>query len=379
MSGCIYSRECGGCTYQDMSYEEQLMNKRKALENLLDRLCPVADVIGMDNPYHYRNKVHAVFGRDKKGNVICGTYKAGTHKIVDIEECNIEDVVCRRIIRDIKHIAVRHKIKIYDEDRQTGFLRHVLLRRGFKSGEIMVVLVCAGLQFPDGKNFVRQLIKLHPEITTIILNENNLKTTFVLGKKEKVLYGKGYITDSLCGHDFRISSGSFYQINSVQTEKLYDRAVRMAGLTGKERVVDAYCGIGTIAITASAYSGEVIGVELNRNAIKDAIINAKENNIKNVRFIADDAGKFMRKMARNHEKCDVVFMDPPRSGSTEEFMDSVAILSPKTVVYISCGPDTLARDLRYFKKKRYEPMCCYGFDMFPFTEWCEAVVLLEKR
>jgi 23S rRNA (uracil1939-C5)-methyltransferase len=379
MSGCKYAGRCGGCVHAGKTNEEQLAVKKKELEALLLGICPVAEVIGMENPYHYRNKVHAVFGRDKKGQVICGTYEAGTHRIVDIEECQIEDKICQEIIRDIKKIAIRYHMKIYDEDRQTGFLRHVLLRRGFTSGEVMVVLVCADLQFVEGKSFVRLLRSKHPEITTIILNENNAKTTFVLGKKEKVLFGKGYITDKLCGNDFRISSGSFYQINPVQTEKLYKKAVELAGLTGKERVLDAYCGIGTIAITASAKAAEVIGVELNEGAVRDATENARINHIKNVRFIADDAGRFMKQMSAKKEKCDVVFMDPPRSGSTEEFMNSVAVLSPKRIVYVSCGPDTLARDLKYFRKKGYAAECAYGFDLFPFTEWCESVVLLQKR
>lgn len=378
MAACKYYKECGGCEYQDKSYEEQLLLKRKKLENLLKPFCPVSDMIGMEKPENYRNKVHAVFGRDKKGNVICGTYKAGTHIIIDIDDCNIEDKISRAIIKDVKKLVINNKIKVYDEDRQTGVIRHVLVRRGFATGEVMVVLVCGVLNFSDGKKLTSQLLRLHPEITTIILNENNAKTTFVLGKKEKTVYGNGYITDVLCGHTFRISSGSFYQINPVQTEKLYNKAVELAGLTGKEKVIDAYCGIGTIGITASSHAKEVVGVELNKDAVADAKVNARMNGIKNIRFVADDAGKFMRKMAAAHEKCDVVFMDPPRSGSTKEFIDSISILSPKKVVYISCGPDTLARDLKYFRTKGYRPAPAYGFDLFPYTQWSEACVLLEK-
>jgi len=242
----------------------------------------------------------------------------------------------------------------------------------------MVVLVTASPVFPSKNNFVKALRKEHPEITTVVQNVNNRGTSMVLGDKEQVLYGPGFIVDELCGKRFRISSKSFYQINPVQTEKLYDLAIKAAKLTGKETVIDAYCGIGTIGIAAAAGAKEVIGVELNKDAVRDAGTNAKMNGIKNIRFYNNDAGKFMVQMASQGAKADVVLMDPPRSGSTEEFINAVATLAPKRVVYVSCGPDTLARDLAYFKKKGYRAVEGWAVDMFPMTSHCEAVVALER-
>ena len=242
----------------------------------------------------------------------------------------------------------------------------------------MVVLVLGSPILPSKNNFVKALRKLHPEITTIILNVNNQKTSMILGEKETVLYGKGYIEDELCGHIFRISSKSFYQVNTAQTEKLYTKAIELAGLTGKERVIDAYCGIGTIGLIASDKAKEVISVELNPDAVKDAIVNAKRNGIKNVHFYQNDAGVFMRQMADEGESADVVFMDPPRSGSDEKFLSSVVTLNPKRVVYVSCDPTTLARDLKYLTKHGYSAVTAVPVDMFPATEHVETVCLLSK-
>lgn len=378
-SKCPVSRKCGGCQLLDMPYEKQLEQKQKYLEKLLKPYCRVAPIIGMENPYHYRNKVHAVFDHDKKGNPVSGVYEANSHRVVPVENCMIEDKKADEIIGTIRGMLKSFKIRTYDEDTGYGLLRHVLIRRGFATGEIMVVLVTASPIFPSKNNFVKALREKHPEITTIIQNVNGRETSMVLGDKEHVLYGKGYIEDILCGCRFHISSKSFYQVNPVQTEILYKKAIEAAGLTGKERVVDAYCGIGTIGIVASKYAAEVIGVELNRDAVRDAVENAKINGIKNVKFFCNDAGKFMVNMAENGEHVDVVFMDPPRSGSTEEFMDSVAKMKPERVVYISCGPETLARDLEYFRKKGYEAKMGWGVDLFPVTEHVETVVLLERK
>lgn len=243
----------------------------------------------------------------------------------------------------------------------------------------MVVLITASPVFPSKNNFVKALRKIHPEITTVVQNVNGRDTSMVLGEKEHVLYGPGFIVDVLCGKKFRISSKSFYQINPVQTEKLYNLAIEAAGLTGKETVVDAYCGIGTIGIVAASAAKEVIGVELNKDAVRDAVTNAKANGEKNIRFYNNDAGKFMVQMASQNAHADVVFMDPPRSGSTEEFMDAVAILNPDRVVYVSCNPETLARDLAYFKKKGYRAEKTWAVDQFPATSHVETVVGLHRK
>ena len=374
---CPYAKKCGGCQYQGMDYAAQLKKKQKEMNKLLKDFGKPEQIIGMKDPLHYRNKVHAVFGRTRRGEIVSGTYESGTHKIVNIDECMIEDEISQSIIRTIRSLIRSFKIKTYDEDTGYGLLRHVLVRRGFATGQVMVVLVLSSPILPSKNNFVKALRKEHPEITTVVLNVNDKKTSMVLGERDIVLYGKGYIEDTLCGCTFQISPQSFYQVNPVQTERLYQIAMEYAELTGKERVIDAYCGIGTIGMVASKKAREVIGVELNRNAVKDARINAKLNQIKNITFYEGDAGKFMVSMAEEGEKADVVFMDPPRSGSDEAFLSSVIKLAPKRIVYVSCGPDTLARDLKYLTGHGYKVKKIQPVDMFGFTEHCEMVVSVE--
>lgn len=378
-TACKVAKKCGGCQYQGVPYEKQLSEKQKAVRQLMQPFCKTAEITGMQDPYHYRNKVHAVFARKKDGTIISGVYEEGTHRVVPVEACQIEDKKADAIINDIRGFLKSFKIKTYNEDTGYGLLRHVLIRRGFTTGEIMVVLVLGSPVMPSKNNFVKALRKLHPEITTVVLNVNDKRTSMVLGDRETTIYGKGYIEDVLCGLTFRISSKSFYQINPVQTEKLYGKAMELAGLTGKERVIDAYCGIGTIGIVAAKSAKEVIGVELNPDAVRDAIKNAKRNQMKNIRFYQDDAGRFMEKMAAKGEKADVVFMDPPRSGSTEQFMKSAVTLAPQKIVYISCDPQTQARDLKYLTKHGYKAMGAYPYDMFPFTKHAENIVLLVKQ
>ena len=376
---CPVSKKCGGCQLLDMPYSQQLTLKKKQLEETLKGICKVQTVIGMEQPFHYRNKVHAVFDRDRRGNIISGIYQENTHIVVPVEKCLIEDEKADEIIGTIRGMLKSFKIRTYDEDTGYGLLRHVLIRKGFQSGEIMVVLVTASPVFPSKNNFIKALREKHPEITTIVQNINGRGTSMVLGYREQVLYGKGYITDQLCGCTFRISSKSFYQVNPVQTEKLYNLAIELAGLTGKETVLDAYCGIGTIGIIASRKAGQVIGVELNQDAVRDAVNNAKLNQISNIRFYCNDAGRFMVNMAERGDRADVVIMDPPRSGSTEEFMDSIKKMGADKLVYISCNPETLARDLRYMKKLGYRvDGNAVGVDMFAETYHVESVVLLSK-
>ncbi len=375
---CPVLNLCGGCQLLDMEYAKQLDFKQKQVEELLKGLCPVKPIIGMKDPFHYRNKVHAVFDRDKKGNIISGIYEENTHHVVPVEKCLIENQKADEIIGTIRGMLKSFKIRTYDEDTGFGLLRHVLIRKGFSTGEIMVVLVTASPVFPSKSNFVKALREKHPEITTIVQNINGRGTSMVLGDKEHVLYGKGYIVDELCGCRFRISSKSFYQVNSVQTEILYEKALSLSGLTGRELVVDAYCGIGTIGIIASKAAGKVIGVELNQGAVRDAVNNAKMNGIDNIRFYCNDAGRFLVNMAEQGENADVVIMDPPRSGSTEEFMDAVGKLGAGKVVYVSCNPETLARDVRYMKKLGYRAVEAWPVDMFPETDHVETIVLLSK-
>ena len=374
---CPVHKKCGGCQYQGMAYKKQLSLKQRQANMLLGKFGTVLPIIGMKDPLHYRNKVHAVFAFEK-GKAIAGTYQEGTHKVVPVESCLIDDEKSDAIIQTIRELLRSFKIKTYNEDSGYGLLRHVLIRRGFTSGAIMVVLVASSPVFPSKNNFVKALRKEHPEITTVILNVNDQNTSMVLGERNITLYGKGYIVDTLCGHTFAISPSAFYQVNPVQTEILYQTAMDYAGLTGKETVVDAYCGIGTIGMIASKQAKEVIGVELNRDAVRDAIGNAKGNGVKNIRFYQADAGEFMVAMAEQGEKMDVVFMDPPRAGSDEAFLQSVVKLAPKKVVYISCNPETLARDLGYLTKKKYKVTKICPVDMFPFTDHCEVITCLQR-
>ncbi|MCM1124449.1 MAG: 23S rRNA (uracil(1939)-C(5))-methyltransferase RlmD [Eubacterium sp.] len=390
MNDCPVKKKCGGCCYIGMPYQEQLKKKQKIVKMLAGKYGKVRDIIGMENPEHYRNKVHAAFDFHKGKGIVSGIYQEGTHKVISVDECLLEDRKADAIIVSVRQLAKSFKIKTYDEDTGYGLLRHVLVRVGHATGQIMVALVLGSPILPSKKNFVRELCKLHPEITTIVLNVNNKKTSMVLGDKEQILYGKGYIEDRLCGRTFRISPKSFYQVNAVQTEKLYQKAVEYASLTGKETVIDAYCGIGTIGLAAAGHVKKVIGVELNQAAVKDAVVNARVNGIRNADFYQNDAGKFMVQLADAGEKIDVVFMDPPRNGSTEEFMDALLRLQPERIVYISCNPETLARDLEYLTGKRqkgsgadrgerYRVVEMTPVDMFPFTEHIEIACLLSRK
>ncbi len=376
---CPVAKKCGGCNFIDKPYEEQLQLKEKRLRELMKPFCKVESILPMEEPIHYRNKVHAVFGEDRKHNMISGIYESGSHRIVPVDSCLIENEKADAIIVSIRELAKSFKIRAYNEDTGYGLLRHVLIRTGHITGQIMVVMVLASPILPSKNNFVKALRKIHPEITTIVVNVNNRHTSMVLGEKEQVIYGKGYIEDVLCGKTFRISPKSFYQVNPVQTEKLYGKALEFADLQGTETVLDAYCGTGTIGMIASEKAEKVIGVELNADAVRDARINAKYNNIKNIQFYQNDAGKFLVEMAAQQAKLDVLLMDPPRTGSDEAFLSSVLKISPKKIVYVSCNPETLARDLKYLTKHGYKAEKCVGVDMFPFTEHVETVVLLSQQ
>ena len=377
---CPVYRKCGGCQLQNLSYRRQLAWKQERCQKLLGEFGKIEPVLGMEWPYHYRNKVQAAFAWDKRGGrIISGVYQSSTHRIVPIDSCLTEDETAAAIIVSVRKLLKAFKLTAYDEVTRRGFLRHVLVKRGFATGEVMVVLVTGTPVFTAKKHFVAELLKLHPEITTVVQNINNQFTSMVLGQGEKVLYGPGYITDVLCGCRFRISPRSFYQINPLQTEVLYQKAMEFSGLTGKERVLDAYCGIGTIGIVAAKNgAAHVLGVEVNRDAIKDAIVNARENKIENIYFTCADAGDFMKAMAQEKERCDLVFLDPPRAGASEEFLAALCRLSPKRAVYISCNPETLARDLRFLTKKGWRAQRIQPVDMFPHTQHVETVVLMSR-
>ena len=379
----LRAKNCGGCPLLGLDYAEQLKQKEATVKKLLGKYGPVNAIRGMEDPYHYRNKVISTFTTGWGGKLTSGIYAANSHKVLPVESCLLQDEVLDKTMEAVRAAAIACRYQPYNEDKGTGLVRHCLLRRGVATGQVMVVLVTAQPVLPGARNFVRALLaeaeKRGVTVTTVVQNVNPRKTSVVLGDAEKVLYGKGYILDELCGKTYALSPRSFYQINHSQTEVLYGLAVEAAHLTGKEVVLDAYCGIGTIGLTAADRAKQVVGVELNRDAVQDAIGNAKHNGVKNARFFAADATRWISEAAAAGERADVIFMDPPREGSTPQFIESVARMAPKRVVYVSCNPETLARDLALLTKKGYRVESSTPVDMFPHSEHIETVVLLSHK
>lgn len=378
-SACPYSAKCGGCTMIDVPMEEQLAGKKARVEECVGAFGPVEPVVRTKNPYRYRNKVTSVFGLDRKGHPVCGVYRRGSREIVPVKDCLIENKRADEIVQDIYGLLASFRLRVYDPETGFGTVKAVQIRTAHVTGEILVTIVTAGPVFPSRNNFAKALMKLHPEITSIVQNIKDNDSSMILGTREKVLYGKGFIVDELCGRKFRISSRSFYQVNSLQTEKLYNIAIDAAGLTGRERVLDAYCGIGTIGICAADRAREILSVELNADAAQDADANVRLNGLSNVTVYAEDAGRFMQEMAAQKESADVLFMDPPRSGSTEEFLEAALVMRPSKIVYISCNPETLGRDLKVLTDGGYRMKKAVPVDMFPFVEDVETVCLLCRQ
>lgn len=375
---CPHWRKCGGCQLRNMDYERQLKFKQESVISLLGKYHRVSPILGMEHPYYYRNKVQAAFGLTRSGQVISGIYQSSSHHIVKVDSCQIEDQAADCIVVTIRKMLPSFRILPYNEDSRKGFLRHVLVRRGFHSGQIMVVLVGSTPIFPIKKKFVTELVRRHPEITTVVFNINSQHTSMLLGEREEVLFGPGYIEDDLCGCTFRLSPRSFYQINPSQTERLYRTALDMAHITENDTVLDAYCGVGTIGIVAAGRAKEVVGVELNGDAVRDARVNARRNELTNISFVQGDAGEYMVELAQSGEKIDVVLMDPPRAGSDMPFLKSLLTLAPSRVVYISCNPETQARDLRTLVHGGYRVTGIQPVDMFPHTRHTECIVALER-
>lgn len=375
---CPVSRKCSGCQMQNLSYQEGLRWKQAQEVRLLGTFGHISPIIGMENPLHYRNKVQTAFGVTRGGKILSGVWQSREQKIIATDSCMIEDASASAIAVTVRKLLAAFKMTAWQDG--SGFLRHILVRRGFSTGEIMVVLVAGTPIFPSKKNFVSALLRAHPEITTVIFTVNNSETNLLLGEREEVLYGKGYIEDTLCGLTFRISPRSFYQVNPIQTETLYRTAIEFAGLTGRETVLDAYCGIGTIGLAAASSAGKVTGVEVNPDAVRDASANARLNNIRNIRFIEGDAGEYMKVLAEKKTPLDLLFMDPPRAGASAEFIRSALTCAPKKIVYISCNPETLARDLKLLTaKKAYQVKKIQPVDMFPWTHHVETICLLSRK
>ena len=379
---CPVCTTCGGCQFQQLSYKAQLEFKKNKVKNAFLRTAKmdvvVNDVIGMEDPYFYRNKIQMPVGKDRFGKIITGFYKANSHVIVPIEKCYIEDERSTAILKTIRDLMKEIRVEPYDEDKRSGVIRHILIRTSYYKKQIMVVLVTNVNSFPGQRNFVNALTLKHPEITTIVQNINKRDTNVILGNYENILYGKGFIEDSLMGINYQISSKSFYQINPRQTEKLYKAAIEAANLNKDDVVLDAYTGIGTIAILAAKHAKQVIGVEIINQAVRDALRNAKHNGISNIEFYAADVSDFIDQMASQQKDIDVLFMDPPRKGADERFLKSVLTLKPKRIVYVSCEPETLARDIKILSSV-YQIASIQPVDMFPQTHHVESVVLMQYK
>lgn len=375
---CKCATSCGGCSFQNLEYSKQLEYKKKVAQDTIKKIgkvdTKISNIYGMENPYYYRNKIQVPFGYDKQNRLVYGFYKFKSHDIISNSECVIEDEAHISILKNIKVLLQKFGIKAYDEDRRTGIIRHVLIRVGKITKEVMVVLIVNEKSFKSKRDFVKELVALNPEITTVVLNENHRKTNVILGEREEILYGPGFIYDELCGLKFKISSKSFYQINPVQTEILYNLAIKKAELKDSDVILDAYCGIGTIGLIAAKHVKEVIGVEIVKDAIIDAKNNAKLNNITNSKHYCDDCSNFML-----DKKFDVIFVDPPRKGLDISFTNALLKNKPKKIVYISCDVATLARDLSILKSK-YDIKTIDLVDMFPHTRHVETVVgLILKK
>ncbi len=378
---CNLSGRCGGCIYANVPYADELLDKRVMEEKLLGRYHEVAPVLQSDRITGYRCKVQAVCGMDD-GRMVTGIYRKGTHKLIPVRSCPLEDERAGRILETIRSLCTRFGIISYDEDMGFGDLRHVLIRLAAHADEALVTLVTAGEKLPHEADLAAAIHQKHPFVKGVVAIRNNEKTSMVIPENPviRTIYGRNYIVDRLCGLKFRISPVSFYQVNPYMAERLYKIAMNMAMLRPDDTVIDAYSGTGTIALIAASYgAGNVIGIESNADAVRDAEENARMNGIEGASFINADASKYMKEAAKKGERCSVLFLDPPRSGATEEFLAAAGRMAPERIVYISCNPESLQRDLRYIR--RFLPYRIIGIqpvDMFPGSEHIETVVLLSR-
>lgn len=369
---------CGGCPLLALPYPEQLARKQKDVEKLLGKFGTVRPILGMEDPWHYRNKAVSTFCAGPGRSLQSGIYAQGTHRVIPVEECLLHNPALDKAIAAVRAAAAACRYEPFNEDRRTGLIRHVLVRHSRATGQVLVCLVTAQAALPGSKAFVAKLRQLCPAVSTVVQNINPRHSSAVLGSAEKLLYGKGYIEDTLCGVTFRLSAASFYQVNPVQTERLYQTAIEAAGLNGSQTVLDAYCGVGTIGLACAGKAKSVLGVELNRSAVNCAVQNARANGIANARFLCADATSAIQRMAQQGEHVDVVILDPPRAGSTPEFLQAVCQLAPERVVYISCNPETQRRDLEYLTTRGWKATFIQPVDLFPHTEHCECIAVLEQ-
>ena len=376
-NGCKYQDICGGCQFMHTTYDYEIETKKKYLENLFKGIAKDIDIIPATDIYNYRNKCQMNYKLSAKGNIITGLYEEHSHNIITVDSCMIQSEKANLTINKINEILKKNKILPYDSKK--GVLKNIFIRYGFNSDELMVVFVTSSPIFPGSKNLVNDLVKSNLGISTIVQNINPRITPIVLGDKDKILYGKGFIYEYIDNYKFKISVNSFFQINTKMMSVIYNTALESANLKKTDTIIDAYSGIGSISIFASKYVKKVISVELNKNAVEDAKINARLNNINNITFYNNDATKFLVNLANEKIKIDAIIMDPPREGSTYNFISSIAKLKIPKVVYISCGPDTLRRDLDIFFKLGYKLTFIKGVDNFPRTQHVETVCSLVKK
>lgn len=380
---CNTFPRCGGCNLRHMDYDYTIKIKEQSVKNTLrkslGREIIIDEIIKMDNPLYYRNKLQYPVGMDKDGNIKLGVYAERSHNIIETKECKIQDKLSQNIVNDIYEWIIENNIKVYNEGNQTGSLRHIIIRIGKKTGEVMVTLVTNTEKIEKEEELVKYIKEKYSEVKTIVKNINSRNTNVILGNENKVLYGEGYIYDYLGEFKFKISPMSFYQVNPVQTEKLYSKAIEYAGLTGGETIFDLYCGIGTIGIFASKEAGKLYGIETIKEAIEDAKENAKINKIENAEFFVGDVENALPEfISQRNIRPDVVFVDPPRKGCDKLALDTIKKIEPKRIVYISCNPATLARDLKILEEK-YELKNISICDMFPFTSHVECVSVLNLK
>ena len=378
---CGVCTACGGCQFQQYAYDAQLKYKTNKVRDAFRRHgldVKVNETIGMDNPYEYRNKIQVPIGRDPHGHIVSGFYRSGTHKIIPIEKCYIENPKASKIIEEFKKLIKNFHYEPYNEDTGYGLFRHVLIRTSFHYDDVMVTLVTTQDAFKGKNNFVKEFIKRCPNIKCLVQNINSRDTNVILGNKERILYGSGHIKDSILDVDFLISSKSFYQVNPIQVEKLYSKAIEFADLNRNDVVFDAYCGIGTISLIVAKKAKHVVGVEIVKEAIIDAKRNAKLNQITNSDFICDDAPSAFEKLINDNKKFDVVFVDPPRKGVDEKMINTLLKLKPNKIVYVSCEPETLTRDVAMLSKE-YSIGEIQPVDMFPMTFHVETVACLRLK
>ena len=380
---CPYTKRCGGCQIQHMDYQAQLEYKRKKVIDSLERIGKLTNIkvhptIGMENPFHYRNKAQFPVGY-KDGNVLIGLYSPGSHEVIDISSCHLQPQISIKILSIIKNFIKDNKIPVYNEEEHKGLIRHILIRTAFFTKEIMVCIIINGKKLPQKEKLIKELNKIS-DIKSIVLNHNTKKTNVVLGEEITTLWGQDYISDYIGEVKFEISPLSFFQVNPIQTQVLYEKALEYADLTGEETVWDAYCGIGTISLFLAKKAKKVYGVEVVEAAIEDAKRNAKINNIDNVEFFVGKAEEIIPKAYKEKGiKADVIVVDPPRKGCDETLLETMAEMNPEKIVYVSCDPGTLARDLKILSEKGYKIEEVQPVDMFGHTMHVESIALIQKE